>query len=222
MYKHWTKEYFISNYNKIHINTTKNKQNRQTKKINIIEDEELKEYIDGHFDLIEKNKQSIDIDITNIRKDNIYDNAILVYMYIVNYLLENYGNKNLLKIISIFIKYYLDGGMGELNSIKNCGELIDNIDKFNYLKINKYIKTDIRKFYSLQELKTYLNQPELNKIILEHKQKKIDNDNIRNGGKLVLSIKNNNESIEVYKIMTYRAAKYYGNGTKWCTVKCQI
>jgi len=37
------------------------------------------------------------------------------------------------------------------------------------------------------------------------------------GGEIILSITNGDDYIKVYNILNENGAKYYGNGTKWCT-----
>jgi hypothetical protein len=170
--------------------------------------------------------------------ETIFEDSALLFECIITYL-KSIDSKYI-EYIDLFIKFYLNGSMGNPNSIENYGRLVDSVKDFEILKAhnmftqkpensnsNNYKEDEdknINKFEGLTGdgddytfLESFLSKPKYSKFLDENKQSKIDADEAKKGATVIGEINNDNGSIKVYWLRTEAAAKFYGQKTKWCT-----
>jgi hypothetical protein len=162
-----------------------------------------------------------------LSKDIIFENASGLFYYI--YYLTKEKEKENKSVIDTFAKFYLNNSMGNPNSIENYGRLLDAISDLKILNSSKKLqnKKDINNFIGLSHkedgkkdysdyLVNYLDKIENKIIISKYKEDngaEIKRIKAEEGIKLEVDLPH----IKVYNILTEEAAKYYGNGTQWCT-----
>ena len=179
-----------------------------------------------------ENKQSaIQAIIDKLRSgniDTIYETPELLFEYMIAYLTANDTNtKHIIsENIDLFVKFYLNGTMGNPNSISNFGKLVASLKDFELLKANRIIvdanitKNSFVGFTgdSLEYLQKYLEQEEYKKFLYIKKRTDAEADaDGQKGAEILINITNDNGSIIVYWLKTADAAAYYGKGTHWCT-----
>jgi len=172
----------------------------------------------------ENNKASIQSIIEQLESSNvdtIYDDPKLLFEFIIKYLsppnttIENIN-------IDLFVKFYLNGAMGNPNSIGNIGKLVDSITDFELLKTHCKPLKDITDFKGLtgddiNYLEHFLNQKDYKDCLQKHKKLKAAEAEAKKGADILINITNEFGSIVVYWLKTKAAAKFYGQLTKWCT-----
>ena len=172
----------------------------------------------------EDKKASIQSIIEQLKSSNvntIYDDPKLLFEFIIKYLSPpntTFENIN----IDLFVKFYLNGAMGNPNSIGNIGQLVDSITDFELLKTHCKLKKDITDFKGLtgddiNYLEHFINQQDYKDCLQEHKELKAAEAEAKQGADILINITNEFGSIVVYWLKTEAAAKFYGQRTKWCT-----
>jgi hypothetical protein len=155
--------------------------------------------------------------IVNVVDDKIVDDKIVDDKIVNDKIIDD-------KIVDEYIKMYLNGKLGEPNSIENVGHFIRAQKQLKKLRVNNQaLKIKIpATFDSLTDLKDFITKNESNfeliddknkskqKIIEKHKKiKEKGEDDV----KIILSTSN----VTVYHPTTEAGSKFYGSGTKWCT-----
>jgi hypothetical protein len=158
----------------------------------------------------------------------IYEDAELLFEIIISYF-QSFETNTKCVIngnIDMFVKFYLNGSMGNPNSIENFGRLVDGMNDFELLKANAKSLGDIDKtidsFTGLtgdtdDYLEHFLNKQKYYVFLEEHDQQKHEDMFAISEADKLIDISNEEGSIVVYWLKTEAAAKYYGRGTKWCT-----
>jgi len=128
------------------------------------------------------------------------------------------------KFVDEYIKMYLNGKLGEPNSIENVGYYIYAQNQLKKLRVNnQYLKIETpATFDSLTDLEDFIIKNKFNfdliddknklkqKIIKEHKKIKEEGED---DVEIILSTPN----VTIYHPTTEAGSKFYGSGTKWCT-----
>ncbi len=166
--------------------------------------------------LKEKNIELSPIVLTTL--EELKENEILnqVFLIIIDGLQE--------AIVDDYLKIYLNGKMGEQNSIENKGRYIQGID--DIIKLRKHkdsLKITIpATFDSLKSMESYLvcNNGILecidNKTQLKTQKHEVNKQIIKEGEndvEIILETPN----IIIYRPTTEAGSKCYGHQTKWCT-----
>jgi len=161
--------------------------------------------------------------------DEIYSNPDVLFFAIIAYLKMGDNTKcDIDKVIDLFVKFYLNGSMGNPNSIENFGRLVDSIGDFELLigqiddeesikSINDFDGLTGSNDNEKKYLETFLDKLKYKTFLDEHKQLKLKEAKEKEGADKLINIHSDNGSIVVYLIKTIEAAKYYGRRTKWCT-----
>ena len=113
------------------------------------------------------------------------------------------------KMIDEYVKMYLNGKLGEPNSIENATRYLDAQFQLKKLRVKKQsLKLEIpATFNSLTNLEDFIYETTINNhklIMKEADQKDVE---------VVLDTPN----LTIYHPKTEDAAKYYGKHTRWCT-----
>ena len=160
--------------------------------------------------------------------DEIYEDAELLFEIIISYFQSFETNTKCIinGNIDMFVKFYLNGSMGNPNSIENFGRLVNGMNDFELLKANAKSLGSIDKTidsftgltgYTDDYLEHFLDKQKYYDFLEKHDQQKYEDTFARSEADKLIDISNEEGSIVVYWLKTEAAAKYYGRGTKWCT-----
>lgn len=216
----------LTNNSKNNVSKNNVSKNNASKKQNIITKKQTKKQVNTTD--FENKQAAIQAIIDKLRSgniDTIYDDPELLFEYMIAYLTANDTNtKHIIsENIDLFVKFYLNGTMGNPNSISNFGKLVDSVNDFKLLKAHYNFDRTINDFKgltgdSLEYLQKYLEQEEYKKYLYIKKRTDVEADSDgQKGAEILINITNDNGSIIVYWLKTADAAAYYGKGTHWCT-----
>ena len=209
-------------------NSSKNNasKNNASKKQNIIKKKQIKKQDNTRE--FEKKQAAIQAIIDKLKSgnvDTIYDDPELLFEYMIAYLTSDDTNTKLIisDNIDLFVKFYLNGTMGNPNSITNFRILVNSVNDFELLKAHYKFDKNIGEFVGFsgdtsKYLNKYLEQEEYIQFLYIKKRTDAEaNADGQKGAEILINIANDNGSIIVYWLKTADAAAYYGKDTNWCT-----